>query len=87
MCCKTYYTTSSSSAKGGGVVDDIAAGLDDRLPHAVADEHDVGLVAPHLHVVELTPCLYVDYPPRLVVVGFHCHRVAHRPKVPTPVLH
>nr|CAB3458962.1 unnamed protein product [Digitaria exilis] len=44
-------------AEGGGVVDDVPAGLDDRLPHAVADEHEVRLLGPDLHITNLASLL------------------------------
>ncbi|KAB8106844.1 hypothetical protein EE612_041350, partial [Oryza sativa] len=78
--------TERGRAEGCGVVDDVAAGLDDGLPRAVADEHDVGLLAPDLHVLEVPAGLDVYHVPRLAVVRRRRHRLAHRRELPAPVL-
>uniref|UniRef100_A0A804QJV1 Uncharacterized protein n=1 Tax=Zea mays TaxID=4577 RepID=A0A804QJV1_MAIZE len=77
---------SRGGAEGGGVVDHVPAGLDHRPPHAVADEHQVRLLAPDLHVLEVAARLDVDHEPRLAVVGGRRHRLPHRREVAAPVL-
>ncbi|KAF7006632.1 hypothetical protein CFC21_021659 [Triticum aestivum] len=56
------------------------------LKYAVADEHQVGLLGPNLHVLEVSPGLDVEHVPRRAVVGRRRQRLPHRREVAAPVL-
>lgn len=73
-------------AEGGVVIDDVAGRLNDRLPHPVAHQHQVRLLAPDLHILEIPPGLHANHPPPRAVVGRRRHRLPHRRVVAAPVL-
>ncbi|BAS71379.1 Os01g0254350 [Oryza sativa Japonica Group] len=72
--------------EGGPAGGHAPAAGDDRLPHPLADDDDVRLLLPHLHVLLVHPSLHVDHVPPPAVARRPRHRLAHRPPPPAPVL-
>lgn len=67
-------------------IDDVTVGLDQRLPDAIPDEHEISLLFHHLHNFKIRTGLYINHDPPLAIVGCSVHRLHYRREVPAPVL-